>query len=51
MLEIESTVAANSAIIVNQEWSRDEEQQMTVEVEQQSVASAKSEADETNSQM
>ena len=46
MLEIESAIVPNSPIIVNQEWSREEEQQVPVEVEQQSVASAKSGVDE-----
>ena len=52
MLEVESVVAANSPIIVDQQWSREDEQQMTVEVEQRSVASAKSEIeDDSQSQM
>ena len=46
VLEIESSIVPNSPIIVNQEWSREEEQQVPVEVEQQSVASAKSGVDE-----
>lgn len=52
VLEVDSTIAANSPIIVNQQWSREDEPQVNVEMEQQSVASAKSETDEdSHSQM
>ena len=52
MLEVDSNIQAGSPIIVDQEWSRDEEKQVDVSVEEQSIASVKSQVeDDASSQM
>ena len=52
VLEVDSNIQAGSPIIVDQEWSRDEEKQVDVSVEEQSIASVKSQVeDDASSQM
>ena len=52
VLEVDSTIQAGSPIIVDQEWSRDEDKQVDLGLEEQSIASVKSQMDEdASSQM